>query len=52
MTAAIAFISETNKKSGISKELEEEFINIIEKGLIFTKISTHCLPCHGKRRCV
>ncbi|MBW7943554.1 MAG: EAL domain-containing protein, partial [Candidatus Kuenenia stuttgartiensis] len=37
MTAAIAFISETNKKSGISKELEEEFINIIEKGLIFTK---------------
>jgi len=37
MTAAIAFISETNKKSDISKELEEEFINIIEKGLIFTK---------------
>ncbi len=37
MVAAIAFFSETNRKSGINKELEEEFRNIIVNGLIFTK---------------
>lgn len=37
MATAIAFFSETNQKSGINKELEEEFRTIIANGLIFTK---------------
>lgn len=37
MAATIAFFSETTQKSGINKELEEEFRNIIVNGLIFTK---------------
>ncbi len=37
MVAAIAFFSETNQKSGINKELEEEFRSIISLGMIFTK---------------
>lgn len=37
MVAAIACFSETNQKSGINKELEEEFRSIILHGLIFAK---------------
>jgi diguanylate cyclase (GGDEF)-like protein len=37
MASAIAFFPDTNQKSGINKELEEEFRNIIVNGLIFTK---------------